>query len=335
MEFAVLINSLKSLDLKTSGGPHLISFSCLRLQVRNSVLTFVYWIFNYYFSIKRLNSTSIMSQDSDDDWETADFDARIEEQSKIKAKIEEKSQKTQQQSSSGSQPQFFVDLEDGNYMNNPKTQNVTQQADNNPAQSAGRRKPVEVHVQAYPFKDIQSIRSYAEDPMKFDQLYIKTFGEFERFIESHGQKPPEILVNLLIIDVTLLESPFRAHNKWLLSALVKEEQFWTKLMNFIEGFFEEKWKDHTFMLKIDVHGFFKNLTFMLSNLIVENVFEEKIKSFYESIVDLMKRYPDNPHNNVDQIEKLLGVYQNSEDIREKYSVSSVLVISNKFISTLI
>lgn len=268
-----------------------------------------------------------MSGDSDDDWETADIDARLEEQLKSKLKVEEKERKIlekQQQNPAGDEQQFMAfDQEDGNYRNNAKPHNGSSHDSQSQAKFSGAKKKFpELVVQPYPFKDIEKIRSYTEDPASFEKLFLSTFGEFERFIESHGQKTPEILVNLLIIDVTLLESPFRAHNRWLLSHLIRIDQFWTKLMNFIEGFFEEKWKDHTFMLTIDVAGFFRNLVLLLGNLIAENVYEEKIRKFYETIVELMKKYPENPHNCVDKIEKLLELYKGNNEFLEQYSVSN-------------
>lgn len=253
---------------------------------------------------------------SDDEWDSIDIDDRIK-----KDEISRKKQEIQEN--------IWKNLSNGdqvgeNFSNLTLDESSTRKQN---VKNSNKRKETKSfseneYYQPFPHKAIQKLRSYAENNSKLPQLFFETFGKFERYLETHRvQLTSEIIVDLLIVNVALLDLPLKSHVDLLLDELIKISDFWQEMRTFIEDFFENRSDDKEFLLKVDMNRFFDNIQYLLRSLLMRNRFLEAIEVFYNQIIDIMKKYPQNVWNYAEKIQKLQIECKENQDLFDQYDVS--------------
>lgn len=253
---------------------------------------------------------------SDEEWDAIDIDDRIKNDEKTKTKHEKQENIWKNLSSGDQVGENFsnLDLEES-----PRNHNHVRHHNKKNQHHAS---PEVEYYQPFPHKDIQKLRSYTENNSKLSQLFLETFGKLERFLETHRcQLTSEILVDLLIIDVALLELPLKFHIDLLLDELINIPEFWIEMKIFIEDFFENRSDDQEFLLKVDMNRFFDNIQYLLRSLLMRNRFFETIEGFYDQIIEIMNKYPQNVWNCAEKIQKLQIECKENQELFDEYDVS--------------
>lgn len=263
---------------------------------------------------RKFNSKVIKMED---DWDNIDWDEKLVEivkaknaEEKVKLKEEEKLRRIVE--SSGSSMRFNED--DGNYFETNKQkkkikQEMDQRAREQGMYKASRPSKEEFYLQPYSSKDLERILTFTKDASKFHNLMYETFGQFEKFILTHEQTfTDDLIVGLLIIDVTLLEVPFNEHNELLLKALSKLQSFWSQLVKFIERFLWTNQHVVKFLLLVDMNRFFDNIEVLMHNLLVNNFFNATMEKTFEDIIRHLESFPDSKWSQPGKLRKLQSEY---------------------------
>lgn len=252
-----------------------------------------------------------------EDWDSIDWDEKVEDIIKNQQKNQEPEQ---------NQPkkyEFLGQENDGNYFeaNQEKKKRQQQKPKSNDVGPSKKVNQEEDFIQPYSYKDLQRIREYLKSSTTFHNLILETFGQFERFLMTHeSDLTHDALVELLIIDSSLIEIPFQSHNQVLLREISKIESFWTQLIQFLEEFLTTKHQDVKFLLVVDMHTFFDNIESLLHNLIINNMFSEGMEKICKEIVGVMERFVGNKWSCGGRLRKNQENYERNRDVYKIYEV---------------
>ena len=252
------------------------------------------------------------------DWDDIDWDEKVKN-------ITKNQQKSQDSSETGqTNVQFLGSVDDGNYYEaNQKKKQDQQEKSQEKAGSSRRPRESEESFQAYSMKDLQRIRGHSKSSSTTNNLIHETFEQFERFLLTHEVNlTDDALVELLIIDTSLLQIPFHAHNQILLRNISKtESNFLAQILKFIEKFLLKKYQDMKFLLTVDMNGFFDNIELLLHNLTVSNLFNDEMESFFRNIVDVMERFAENKWSCAARLKNIHESYLKNRDAFKQNDVS--------------
>lgn len=248
-----------------------------------------------------------------DDWDNIDWDEKVED-------IVKNQQKNQiDLENERKEVEFLGANDDGNYFE-ANQEKKRQQSKRSHQTKPGSSKVVENFIQPYSWKDLKRIRENLKGSAISNVIY-ETFGQFERFLLTHQDLTNDALVELLIIDASLLEIPFHAHNQLLLRNISQLESFWTQLIQFLEEFLSTKYQDMKFLLTVDMNGFFDNIESLLHNLIVGNFFSEKMEKVFQEILTVMEKFAENKWSCVSRLRRIQENYARNREIFKIYDVS--------------
>lgn len=251
-----------------------------------------------------------------DEWDSIDWDEKIDDI--VKLQQQEKDQQEVPIASS-----FTYSEDDGNYfVKNQEKKLKNQERQNNKARVVKPSSSLkeEYYIQPYSLKDLVNIRNFSLKASTFHNLIYETFGQFERFLMTHQMDLTyEVIVELLIIDVALLEVPFTSHNQLLLKEISKLDSFWLQLVDFLKTFLEVKHRDVKFLLTVDMKGFFANIETLLSNLLVNNLYNFEIESVFNEIKSAMEMFKDNEWSRSEQLRNILNEYEESKNFYQEVS----------------
>jgi hypothetical protein len=253
-----------------------------------------------------------------EDWDDIDWDKKVEDIVKKQQKSEEVPAVNQ------SQVFQFRGQEDGNYFeaNQEKERKQQEKRNKNKAGSSKKSSTTEEYIQPYSFKELKRIRDLLQSSTTLHSVIFETFGQFEKFLQTHEENlTNDALVELLIIDTALLEIPFQSHNQLLLRGISRIESFWSQLISFLEEFLLVKHQDMKFLLTVDMHKFFDNIESLLHNLIVRNLFSEQMEKVFEEIVNVMEKFAGNQWSCGGRLRSIQESYGRNRDVHKIYDVS--------------
>ena len=255
------------------------------------------------------------------DWDDIDWDEKVGTIIKNQQRVQDTSETVK----------FLGSEDDGNYYEANQEKKIHQQKQRQDNAGSSRRptRKIEESFQSYSHKDLQRIRESSKSSLTINQLVHETFGQLERFLLTHEMDlTDDALVDLLIIDVSLLEIPFHKHNEVLLRNISKIESFWAQLLKFIEKFLSIKYQDVKFLLTVDMNGFFSNIEILLHNLIVSNLFNVEMENVFKEIVEVMERFANNKWSCAERLKNIHESYKTNRDVFKIYDVSFVNLLNS-------
>lgn len=258
--------------------------------------------------------TLISSRMDWDDWDAIDWDEKVE--TIIKQRAQDTSETVK----------FLGSQDDGNYYEANQEKKKNQQKKSLDEAGLSKKPGKSETFQSYSYKDLQRIREHSKSSLTINNLIYETFGQLERFLLTHKvDLTDDVLVELLIIDTSLLEIPFNTHNQVLLKNISKIESFWAQILKFIEKFLSNKsYQDEVkFLLAVDMNGFFNNIELMLHNLIVSNLFNVEMENVFKGIIDVMERFALNKWSCAGRLKNIHESYKTNRDVFKIYDVSFV------------
>lgn len=265
----------------------------------------------------------------DDEWDNPnnDWDKKARDNAD-EIKNQQEQQANQNQDRKQDAPQLKFGDDDGNYFEAIEESKRLKQNQQIPSCSSKGTKSRDTAItfQPYSSKDLRQIRNYAKRSSKFRKTHhmiYETFGQLERFLLTHEQNlAHETIVELVIIDVTLLQIPNHNHNRHLLENLAKITSFWSQIIVFVGEFLESKHKDPQFLLLVDMNGFFENLELLLHSLLTNNIFNTVVESFFNDLLKLMDGSKSSDWNKADRLRRLQVDFKRNVAAFRIYDVSS-------------
>lgn len=238
-----------------------------------------------------------------DNWDddSNDWDGKVKE---IKEKTERKAARVaaagSSQAASHLQAGLFED-DDGNYHAQLEIKKAGGQA--RTGLKAPKAKLDETYRQPLSSKKLQHLRDFIKSPESSQKLFQETFGDLETFLATHAEPDlsGEKLVDLLIIDAALLELPIDFHNKMLLQELSKIGSFWNQIIRFTETFLEKKKTDVSFLIAVDMNGFFDNIESMMNNLLLNNLYNDEMQQVFKKLIEATAKFEGNVWSNTERL----------------------------------
>ncbi|CRK95627.1 CLUMA_CG009085, isoform A [Clunio marinus] len=251
-----------------------------------------------------------------DDWDNIDWDEKVD--NLIKSQKDNEENKNEP----GTSKEFkFGDEDNGNYFEKIKPNKESPKSKvKTSKKSSEHMKVQESYIQPYSQKDLMLIRDAIRNKNVHNSI-LSTFGEWEKFLLTHEMNlNPEKIVDLLIIDVSLLDIPFNSHNKLFLSKLSNIEVFWSELLNFLKDFFRFKHKDLKFLLAVDMNEFFRNIDLLIFNLLLNNLFNENLKTVFDEIILIMNEFNTNKWSQPAILSQILNDYERNQNELMTYEI---------------